>query len=633
MAESHAISRDFRVIDADWPRLQAHEAVKRCASRYVVVRRAQGGDGARRYHVFLREEALLRLATAVAPGTAEALDLGATAPAPLIVWITLTGLNEAAEPSDVPQIVLNRHGLLGIVPAVARKRSAVRRSRGAVARSERIETAGNADPAAVTREVVAYLPDTVAQGATVSMLVSLRGTASIAAGAAFVSPVGTRVDIVVQPLKGLSLAGPGEGVLEVQNPQPETPLLFRLTATEAGPGSVRIHAFCSGSAVATLEIATFVASGQLAVKQEGAPKITRVSVAQRVPPDLSMYIFESGNELSFSLQSADGRLQMKKYAPVQFRTSPREHFRTFFRDIEKLPLKSEHERRVAKRKLEALGANLFDMVFPDALKVDLWDLWERIRTLQITSDEPWIPWEICRLKGRRDGRMEEGKFFAEAFDVTRWLYGVSAAPQLGLTNWALVVPGDSQLAHAPAEKEYVRSLAGVNRAITEVPATFLDVTDAMATGEYDAWHFSGHARASENTNADQSAIELQNRELLKPEDVAGRMENVFRKRPFVFLNACQSAQGGLSLTGIGGWAQRFLRPGSDDNSASAFIGSYWSVDDEVALAFARALYKGLLDERKPIGEAAKQARLSVQKSEDPTWLAYTVYADPNASVA
>lgn len=51
--------------------------------------------------------------------------------------------------------------------------------------------------------------------------------------------------------------------------------------------------------------------------------------------------------------------------------------------------------------------------------------------------------------------------------------------------------------------------------------------------------------------------------------------------------ACQSAQAGLSLTGLGGWASRFIQPGNSDYAASAFVGSYWSVYDEAALGFAK----------------------------------------------
>ena len=67
-------------------------------------------------------------------------------------------------------------------------------------------------------------------------------------------------------------------------------------------------------------------------------------------------------------------------------------------------------------------------------------------------------------------------------------------------------------------------------------------------------------------------------------------------------------------------------------AASAFIGSYWSVYDRSALHFARALYDGLIGGAS-IGRVVKAARTAVREAGDPlTCLAYTVYADPGATV-
>jgi CHAT domain-containing protein len=98
-------------------------------------------------------------------------------------------------------------------------------------------------------------------------------------------------------------------------------------------------------------------------------------------------------------------------------------------------------------------------------------------------------------------------------------------------------------------------------------------------------------------------------------------------RPFVFINACQVGRAGMALTGIGGWARRFLEAG-----ASAFVGAYWSVYDEPAYKFAKELYAKLLG-GTPIGEAVRESRNAIRTKGDATWLAYTVFADPLAVVA
>ena len=104
------------------------------------------------------------------------------------------------------------------------------------------------------------------------------------------------------------------------------------------------------------------------------------------------------------------------------------------------------------------------------------------------------------------------------------------------------------------------------------------------------------------------------------------MSNLGRAKPVVFFNACQIGRSALSLTDIGGWARQFLRAG-----AGAFIGAYWSIYDQPAYDFAQELYSRLLSS-VPIGRAVQEARTTIKPAGDPTWLAYTVFADPLATV-
>jgi len=241
----------------------------------------------------------------------------------------------------------------------------------------------------------------------------------------------------------------------------------------------------------------------------------------------------------------------------------------------------------------------------------------------VQSEEPWIPWELCKLCGEENGRLVAGPFFCEAFTITRWLPGLSFKPKLTLQNMAVVVPSDSGLPCAFSELEYLLSLAQSGRRVKRIPAKFLDVYNALASGEYDGWHFTGHGgyRASD---PNRSAIYLENRETFKPELLVGVVTNLGASRPLVFLDACQIGRSGMSLTDIGGWAKQFLFAG-----AGAFIGPYWSVYDQPACDFAKELYKRLLVGLS-IGKAVQEARLAIKATGDPTWLAYTVFADPFA---
>jgi hypothetical protein len=346
-------------------------------------------------------------------------------------------------------------------------------------------------------------------------------------------------------------------------------------------------------------------------------------------PDLMMLIDErrSGDSIEYvvRLTAAAHGLNLKAFGPIRLRVDPMAFFADFFAEIEALPLCTSQDKAVAARKLAARGTDLFTRVFPEDLQKTLWSLRHSISSLVVQSEEPWIPWELCKLNGEEDGRVTEGPFLCEAYSMTRWIPGMGFKQPLSLSNVALVVPEDSGLPFAQTERDYILSLAGNDRQVSRIPATYLDVQSALASGDYDGLHFTGHG-AARNENPDRAAMFLENREPFTPEDVSGVVTNLRQGRPVVFLNACQIGRGGMSLTGIGGWARRFV-----DAGAGAFIGAYWNVYDQPAFDFARALYDRLLG-GMPVGQAAKEARSAIRPSGDPTWLAYTVFADPLAQV-
>jgi CHAT domain-containing protein len=82
----------------------------------------------------------------------------------------------------------------------------------------------------------------------------------------------------------------------------------------------------------------------------------------------------------------------------------------------------------------------------------------------------------------------------------------------------------------------------------------------------------------------------------------------------------------MGLNSPGGWPRGFLAAG-----AGAFIGPYWKVLDGAAAGFSTAFYQALLNGAS-VGKAALDARAQIRAASDPTWLAYSVYAHPDARV-
>jgi CHAT domain-containing protein len=97
-------------------------------------------------------------------------------------------------------------------------------------------------------------------------------------------------------------------------------------------------------------------------------------------------------------------------------------------------------------------------------------------------------------------------------------------------------------------------------------------------------------------------------------------------RPLVVLNACQVGRPGIQLTSIGGFAEAFIHAG-----AGGFVSSLWSVGDEPAASFTTEFYRRL-KRGSTIADASVAAREAARNAGDATWLAYVVYAHPDAKL-
>lgn len=488
------------------------------------------------------------------------------------------------------------------------------------------------DTGIIHRSIVTEFPETIEIGKQVSLLVSISGLFThegIMLPDSINQMTGEVIDIVVHAKRGLVLEGDLEGGLMISGADETLPLQFKVRAVSLGLGQLRVLAFHKGKALGMMILSSTVVTADKGMDTAARECQAPLSVVSVRSPDLSLLIFESGppgpRSLEFRIDSIPFRFNLKRYAPIQLQTEPEAFFDSFIKDIEGLSFNTHEGRQSAEQRLAVKGTYLFQNMLPAELQTDLWRLRDQIHSVQIQSDEPWIPWELCRLCGKENDRFIEGGFFCEAFAITRWLPGISLRPGISMNNIAIVVPTDSGLSFTAKEMEYLNDLASNKRRVSQVPATYISLYQAMAKGDYDCWHFTGHG-GFRNINADRSVILLEQGERFTPEDLSGMAANLGAAHPIVFLNACQIGRSGMSLTGIGGWARRFLMA-----EASAFIGAYWSIYDESAYDFAAAIYDRLLS-GMTIGEAAQKARMVLKEkaNRDSTWLAYTVYADPLA---
>jgi hypothetical protein len=573
------------------------------------------------------------VAGADARGDSRSLDTGARAEPP--------DHGARAEPPDSgARAEPPDRGIPAEPPAVPADEPPVRR--GGVLEALAADDAPGTDAAPTTaaapepvRSLEAEFPEHVRLGSVAWLLVYIAQQAATSHGLGLHVAAGESIDILVQPMAGFALDGDDRGSLEVPASGESLPFQFKLRATAEGKGGVRVLAFHRGEPLGEIVLEAVVESATASLgagTPQGAPRVSTV-LATPSPqvPDLSMVVLETGTDGSRAYQifltSPDPTLGINydSFGPFELELDAAAFFAEFFREIDDLPLDTADQRDEAERSLARKGAYLAEIVMPKDLREKLWEVRDRIGSIVVQSDEPWIPWELCKLSGRDGDRIVEGPFLCEAYAITRWMRGVGFKRPLHLTNLALVVPEDSALPLAPAERDYVLSLRGAGRDVTQVPATSAKVQAAFVAGVYDGWHFTGHG-AARDTDADKSTILLARGDTLRPDVISGAGANVGVTHPLVFFNACQVGRPGMTLTGVGGWASRFIKAG-----AGAFIGAYWSVVDEPAFDFAKAVYDRLRA-GTPVGTAVRDARIAIRTPGDPTWLAYTVFADPFAVI-
>jgi CHAT domain-containing protein len=158
---------------------------------------------------------------------------------------------------------------------------------------------------------------------------------------------------------------------------------------------------------------------------------------------------------------------------------------------------------------------------------------------------------------------------------------------------------------------------------------------AFSSGQYDVVHYAGHAFFDPQQRG-RSGLYCANGEVLSGLDLAA-VDNL---PTLMFFNACQAArvrsadasvataakipeivQGGV------GFAEALLRGG-----IANFIGTYWSVHDDTAEAFATSFYPELL-RGATLNEALLASRRNVQSlqhSDAPQdWADYVFYGDPD----
>ncbi|RHW24210.1 CHAT domain-containing protein [Nocardioides immobilis] len=315
-----------------------------------------------------------------------------------------------------------------------------------------------------------------------------------------------------------------------------------------------------------------------------------------------------------------------------------------WREIRNMPDPVARE-RAFQESLRTLGSQLARDVLPRELLDHLRDHLEDLDELAvITSGETDIPWELVHVWGPDAGEDPDGRGFLGRVGLVRWVYNTGHPTEL------LIRPGRGHY----LIPEYVDPVLELQQSHLEPTylqpfgATAIDPPDAagiaklITSGNVDLLHFAGHGVSN-----DIDVPPVREMALADYRDGAASVPGADRSRiafsvedlrralpdtasdpgPLVFLNACGIGQAPSTRAEMGGFAETFLRGG-----AGAFVGCLWSVGDQPAREFVAAFYDAL-DTGHTIGQATLAGRRAAREAGDLSWLAYTVYAHPDARLA
>ncbi len=429
------------------------------------------------------------------------------------------------------------------------------------------------------------------------------------------------------------------------------PVVFDLWPRQVGHTRVNFDFFQAGNPAGTASVPVEITEQEVSAATESRSGQALRMELGATPPDLMLYIayerFQEQPALVFTLFRA-GEVG-HTFDPVPLEDDPGVHAERLYEHLTELTQQIDpttqailSQCRVLPAqdvdwRVRQLGQNAWRDLFPKEFKAlyarerKAW----RDRTLIIVSDEPYIPWELTWPY--EPGGWQDDDPWCIRMRMARWLRrdfrgnGHEAPPaRLRLSALACLAPMDSGLPAAQEEREFLRRLLE-QRNLADVspePATWSNVVRLLEGGRYDWLHVAAHGTFYPASPEADSAVWLQDDRALTPDAIVGPAieGHISSRRPAFIFNACHSGRQGWALTRLGGWANRLVSTG-----AGLFLAPLWTVTDGRAVDFAKTFYRELLA-GNTVAEAVRQARLAARRSGDPTWLAYSVYAHPNARV-
>ncbi|HET7037376.1 MAG TPA: CHAT domain-containing protein [Thermomicrobiaceae bacterium] len=431
----------------------------------------------------------------------------------------------------------------------------------------------------------------------------------------------------------------GDNRLRLPPPEPGQPATgsFTIRGLKLGAHQVTIQFYQGASDLGTIPLTVSV-TGVAAAAERTTAALTAMRRDPRDDEVMILIIDEerrsSGICFSFEVlwKAVEWNLPQFFSNPLKKRSSLRYVQGIYQRIVEDVLPK---DLPLFQDRLRGIGAEMSQQLFPDDLvRTILWPHRDQISAVQVTTDEPYIPWELARLRHPDTGEVDE-KFLCE-YGLVRSLRGRSGPRDLRAQRWRYLTASYPNFTLQPVGAEvgyFDQEVQPGGGEVAQIPADPGKLLDALKAPDFDVLHVSCHGQTGLK-DAEQSVLIISDQKTprgprpvtLSPADVTGLGRPLAACCPLVFLNACESGQQAPVLTDWGGWPRAFWEAG-----CGAFVGTSWSVHEQPAANFTRGFYDALRG-GATLAEAAAAGRAAAKPLGDATWLAYVVYGNPVARV-
>jgi CHAT domain-containing protein len=290
---------------------------------------------------------------------------------------------------------------------------------------------------------------------------------------------------------------------------------------------------------------------------------------------------------------------------------------------------------LAVSQARGFGRELYLKFAPTLFKEAFWkvrkELGDSFRSIQIYTNDPNFPWELLRpVPSDGSGDLD---FLGIEYAVGRWpLHNTSDLQRLPLRSASVseldvIAPsytGTMELTHQKEELRALESIPGFNL----VPGQIGAVKRLFGRFPQGIIHFTGHGVVVELPGKSQQfSMVLEDGEisLIEWQGMVSRKSNT---HPLIFFNACDLGRTRRVANSVDGWA-----PAAVEAGASGYIGALWPLNDEGAARFGVEFYRTLMSQLEDgpifVADVLRLTRRKFFENNDPTFLGYVFYGDPN----